>query len=172
MKDHTRALVAVLLLCCTMLSADASAELVDCNGNHGLGSCENGSYPILGEPEEDSIGLCSSSCSEMLNPLPTPVISCLSDGLQHYCEVWPRSEFFTYSWRNSEGIPMTIQNHSTFPFQEFSCDRSPAEVEIEVSITNLWGLRSSSRSRIFCEEAIFNPSPSPGFPSLPSPEEH
>lgn len=174
MTIHRTALSALIAFGSILVAPPALAELINCSeGGAGQGSCENGEFLFANEPGEgNTAGTCSLECWSMLRPPPTPTITCMSDGLEHYCEVWPRSPFFTYIWEYSGPFLMTLPQHSTFPFQRLSCQRHPAEGTVNVSIISSWGQRSSDSARIHCQEVLVNQTPSPNLPTPPVPVLH
>lgn len=158
----------LFLLPAIFLATEAFAEFVACGGSAGgQGSCPPGGYLLTTEPPSNDAGACSLECMSPLATPPTPTMRCLSEGMEHTCEVWPRSSHFTYTWRHSGEVQLTIPSPTPLFHQHITCARGATSATIGLSVVSSWGLRSDGVFTVYCDEINLNENPHPVLPSPP-----
>lgn len=151
--------IILLMVACTASNV-AFSQIVDCQDEIEE-SCVvlagKPGYPVITPSEGIGIGdddSCMVDCIPFASPPPRPQLSCMSDGMNYYCIVWPQGPGLTYLWSASPHVQLSIPGVNPTPYQRITCNSSGTFGAIVVEAIAPNGLRSTQNFSVSCLETI------------------
>lgn len=163
-----KAMFAIPLLSMFFLgtfSSTARSQLSECS-DQIEDRCEAlnaiASYPVQllsQNPDPSHPDECKSTCIPLSSPPPPPQISCLSDGMAHFCEIWPRGPSMTYTRILSFDGVVSQPVTSNSPYFSAHCERSGTYGGATIQVTAPNGMSSTNIFILRCEETVIELGP-------------
>jgi hypothetical protein len=165
--------LAITFLALIVLGVESASACPNVHGHQ----CDDLLNPIyLMSPPNEGVGEgvgegCEIECPPANTPPPEPVMDCVREGLEYYCDVFPRSVGFSmsYSWNSTPEVALSIQGTTSMSVQQVSCQLPGTSGRVSLVVTAPNGQQSRRTFAFACEiTAIAPEAGDPLFP-VPSP---